>query len=139
MKCVFNALPISDDDFNHRDFEGTTISGLSGFSAQRFNGLTEEFGVVEGRLKHEGREGERRARKGCLVFRGFRLSSWFSCFRVSPFRSQPPSLEVTSDSAVSVGRLSIAASRLGEPWLGASLCYRVLHPVSGSTNNQEEP
>jgi hypothetical protein len=20
MKCVFNALPISDDDFNHRDF-----------------------------------------------------------------------------------------------------------------------
>ena len=27
-------------------------------------GLTEEIGVVEGRLKHEWREGERRTRKG---------------------------------------------------------------------------
>jgi hypothetical protein len=42
MKCVFNALPISDDDFNHRDFgkaAGLSSSGLlhqKGFSLHLF-------------------------------------------------------------------------------------------------------
>jgi hypothetical protein len=26
MKCVFNALVISDDDFNHRDFGGNSTT-----------------------------------------------------------------------------------------------------------------
>jgi hypothetical protein len=99
MKCVFNALPISDDDFNHRDFEGTTISGLSGFSASAVQWLDGggwggggAFETRRGRMKAKGTKGVSRVSWLSPLFVGFVFQSLLHERLIRKKRGQTPSL-----------------------------------------------
>jgi hypothetical protein len=75
----------ADKELYQRQIEATDRQ-IDALVYELYELTEEEIGVVEGRLKHERREKKQGARKGCLLFRGFRPFSWFSCFRLSTRR-----------------------------------------------------